>query len=246
MSIQGTVWLRTIQVSASFAELKHSVGFATERLGFQCFLYCGRFPNPHTKVHEFHLKNCPEEWVRDAVSSDAATDPLHRRALREVTPIFWHELVPYEPTWIARARKFGLATGVTLPVHGPDGRWSSLSLMKNRGGAGAERDIRAAIGKCHLLAAFIHEVTDRIMRNHVEPAIAAEECKIERCSLTERERDCLTWIAAGKTTAQAADILSVAERTVVFHLANARRKLGVANSHHAIMKAVSLGHIKAA
>jgi DNA-binding CsgD family transcriptional regulator len=33
---------------------------------------------------------------------------------------------------------------------------------------------------------------------------------------------------------------------VVFHLANARRKLGVVNSHHAIMKAVSLGHIKAA
>jgi len=64
--------------------------------------------------------------------------------------------------------------------------------------------------------------------------------------LTERERDCLIWIAAGKTTAEVADVLSVAERTVAFHLANARRKLGVANSHHAIMRAVSLGHIKAA
>jgi DNA-binding CsgD family transcriptional regulator len=84
------------------------------------------------------------------------------------------------------------------------------------------------------------------MRNQVGSAIPVEERKTESYSFTERERDCLTWIAAGKTMAEVADILSVAERTVVFHLANARRKLGVANSYHAIMKAVSLGHIKAA
>src|SRR6266852_6268407 len=130
VGLQGTCWLRTIQISASFAELKQSVGLATEQLGFRYLLFRGRFPNPRTKVFEFHLKSCPDEWQRDAVRSDVVFDPLYRRALREVAPIFWRELVPHEPIWVAHARKFGLATGVTLPVHGPDGRWSSLSLIK--------------------------------------------------------------------------------------------------------------------
>jgi len=246
VSLQGTYWVRTIQISASFADLKQSVGLATEQLGFQYFLYRGRFPDLRTKIHEFHLENCPDGWQRDAVSGDVALDPLYRRALREVTPIYWRELVPYEPAWIARARRYGLATGVTIPVHGPDGRWSSLSLVKNRSGTGVERYIRAALGRCQLLAVFVHDVADRILRNQVGMAVPVEQCKAERCSLTERERDCLIWLAAGKTTAEAASILCVAERTVVFHLANARRKLGVTNSHHAIMKAVSLGQIKAA
>ena len=246
MSLQGTCWLRTIQLSASFAELKRSVGLATEHLGFQYFLYRGRVPDLRAKTYEFRLENCPDGWQRDAVGGDAALDPLYRRALREVTPIYWRELVPYEPAWIARARRYGLATGVTIPVHGPDGRWSSLSLVKNHSGTGVERYIRAALGRCQLLAVFVHDVADRIIRNQVGSAFPVEQCQAKSCSLTERERDCLIWIAAGKTTAEVARTLSLADRTVVFHLANARRKLGVANSHHAIMKAVSLGHIKAA
>jgi len=246
VSLQGTCWLRTIQISASFAELKQSVRLTTEQLGFQHFLYRARFPDLRIKIHEFHLGNCPNGWQRDTVGGDVAFDPLYRRALREVTPIYWRELVPYEPEWIARARRYGLATGVTIPVHGPDGRWSSLSLVKNHGGAGVERYIRAALSRCQLLAVFVHDVADRILKNQVGMAVPEEHFKAEHWGLTGRERDCLIWLAAGKTTAETASILSVAERTVVFHLANARRKLGVTNSPHAIIKAVSLGQIKAA
>lgn len=55
MSLQGTYWVRTIQISASFAELKQSVGLATEQLGFQYFLYRGRFPDRRTKVRGVSL-----------------------------------------------------------------------------------------------------------------------------------------------------------------------------------------------
>jgi len=246
VSLQGTWWLRPIVIAASLAELARSLGVATEQLGFQYFLFLGRFPNLRAEVHEFQLKNCPAGWQSDAAASNLAGDPLYRRALREVAPIFWRELVPFEQAWIAQARKFGLATGVTLPVHGPNGRWSSLSLIKNHGRAGAERDIRAGLGRCLLLTVFVHDVADRIIRRQVGSVIPVEPRKSESWGLTERERDCLIWIAAGKTIAEVACILSVTERTVVFHLVNARRKLGAANSYHAIMKAVSLGHIRAA
>jgi DNA-binding CsgD family transcriptional regulator len=54
----------------------------------------------------------------------------------------------------------------------------------------------------------------------------------------------LTWAAAGKTMVGIADILSISQRTVFFHLSNARRKLGAANSRHAICKALALGLIE--
>jgi LuxR family transcriptional activator of bioluminescence operon len=246
VSLQGTYWLRSIRIAVSLAELKRSVGLATEELGFQYFDCQGRFPNIRSEVHEFQLANCPTGWQSDTSAANLIYEPLYRRALREVMPIFWRELIPYESNWIARARKFGLATGVTLPVHGSDARWSALSLIKNRSGAGVERDIRAALGRCQLLSIFVHDAADRIIRNQAGSAIPIERSKPEGWSLTGRERDCLIWTAAGKTIAEVASTLSVTERTVVFHLTNARRKLGVTNSHHAIMKAVSLGHIKAA
>ncbi len=244
MRLQGTCWLRSIQIAVSLAELTRSVGHATEELGFQYFGCHGRFPNIRSEVHEFEFANCPTGWRNDAPATNLAYDPLYRRALREVVPIFWRELIPYEPNWLARARRFGLATGVTLPVHGADLRWSALSLVKNHSGAGVERDIRAALGRCQLLSIFVHDAAARIVRNQAASAVPTERSRPE--SLTGRERDCLIWTAAGKTTAEVARTLSLSQRTVVFHLANARRKLGVANSHHAIMKAVSLGHIKAA
>jgi DNA-binding NarL/FixJ family response regulator len=39
--------------------------------------------------------------------------------------------------------------------------------------------------------------------------------------------------------------MPISRRTVIFHLSNARRKLGAANSRHAITRAISLGLIDA-
>jgi DNA-binding CsgD family transcriptional regulator len=60
-------------------------------------------------------------------------------------------------------------------------------------------------------------------------------------TLTARERECLSWIAQGKTGWETGAILRISERTVVFHLHNARRKLGVHNRSAAVARAVRLG-----
>lgn len=56
--------------------------------------------------------------------------------------------------------------------------------------------------------------------------------------LSARERDCLAWCAAGKSTWDISAILGVSERTVRFHLANARRKLDAATTIHAVAEAI--------
>jgi DNA-binding CsgD family transcriptional regulator len=49
------------------------------------------------------------------------------------------------------------------------------------------------------------------------------------------------WAAEGKIAWEIAHIIHVAERTVVFHVQNATRKLGVTTSQHAVARAVSVG-----
>lgn len=56
-----------------------------------------------------------------------------------------------------------------------------------------------------------------------------------------RERECLFWASLGKTAWETSVILGISRRTIEFHLANAIRKLGAANKHHATMIALSNG-----
>ena len=55
--------------------------------------------------------------------------------------------------------------------------------------------------------------------------------------LSKREVQCLQWLAAGKTYSEAATILDVSERTLRFHVGNAREKLGVTTTMQAVVAA---------
>jgi DNA-binding CsgD family transcriptional regulator len=62
--------------------------------------------------------------------------------------------------------------------------------------------------------------------------------------LSEREKSCLGWTALGKSSWEIGQILSISENTVVFHIKNAMRKLGVSNRTVAAVKAMQLGLIE--
>src|ERR1700761_9501368 len=58
-------------------------------------------------------------------------------------------------------------------------------------------------------------------------------------ALNEREVEVLTWAARGKTSAEIAKILDLTQRTVDFHIDNAREKLGAATRTEAVIKAAT-------
>jgi len=64
-------------------------------------------------------------------------------------------------------------------------------------------------------------------------------------TLTPRERECLHWVAHGKTDAEIALILSLSPRTVRFHVENAKTKLRVKTRVHAVAQALKLQAITA-
>ena len=62
-------------------------------------------------------------------------------------------------------------------------------------------------------------------------------------ALTGRERDCLAFVADGRTDWQIAALLGISEPTVRFHLNNARRKLGAVNRAQAVARFAGRGLI---
>ncbi len=235
-------WLKSVLLAGSLAELSASIGLTAGRLGFRHFIYRGRFPQSHSHTEEVRLDNCPEAWRARYGGDgwDTASNPVHLRALQEITPILWRQIPRCD--LFTELRTLGFITGVTNPVHGPGGQRSALSFIKNRGGQQAEREIQIALTKCHLLTTYVHDSAARIVKRrciagfdrHPEPP---------KESLNERECAILAWIASGKTISEIAGLLPISTRTVNFHLYNARRKLGAANSRHAITRAISLGLI---
>ena len=82
-----------------------------------------------------------------------------------------------------------------------------------------------------VLDAIIHARLSRVARLDVWP---------KTVELNDREVETLTWAARGKTSAEIAQILNLAKRTVDFHIDNARIKLGAATRVEAAIKAATV------
>ena len=67
--------------------------------------------------------------------------------------------------------------------------------------------------------------------------------RILRPLLSPRERECLQWTAAGKTTWEIAAILCISQNTVDGYIASATRKLGAVNRTQAVAVALRRGQI---
>jgi DNA-binding response OmpR family regulator len=81
-----------------------------------------------------------------------------------------------------------------------------------------------------LLAAIIAARLAGVARTELWPKLV---------ELNDREVECLTWAARGKTSADIAQILGLAKRTVDFHIDNARGKLGAMTRTEAVIKAAT-------
>jgi len=234
----GTWWLKRILAADSLVGLRASLTLIVHRIGFRYFVFRGRYAHLRSGQHEIRLDNCPAAWIEHC--SEAKPDPVHCRAMEEAVPVFWRECVFDHPDFFAAARRFGLMTGVTHPVHGPSGDRSSIGFIKGVGGVQAEREILAALSECQLISCYVHRSVAHILKLRFDRADPLVQPASPEPTLTKRERECLTWTATGKTAAEAAAALDLSESTIVYHLSKARRKLDAANSRQAISKAISL------
>ena len=244
---------RVLQTPTSLGGLRTAISLLIEGLGFRFFIFQARSPL-RTRIlnhaGDLFLSDTPltsSDFRREHRINAKSTD-IVRRALSGTTPVLWRDMRESDPALVARARAYGLLTGCSHVVHGREGDWSILSFIRDIEGPKVEREIDAALASCQLLSCHVHDAVARIampeMSTAQPPARTTPVAPTgDATQLSPREGECLALAGAGLTAAEIARHLNISERTAVYHLMVARRKLGSSKTRQAFTKAVALGLI---
>ncbi|MGB0135363.1 MAG: LuxR family transcriptional regulator [Dokdonella sp.] len=201
------------------------------RLGFDNWVYTGA--GAAHRVAD-RLNTYPAAWnAHYQRKGYLELDPVIEHCRHRSTPCLWASdprarRAGFITDYFREAADYGLRAGIGLPLHGPGGHTGMISVATDNN-AQAGENLRH-LGDLQLLASFMHEANHRLLCQSAQQEV----------HLTSREQDCLRWAAEGKTSWEIGQLLGIGERTVVFHIQNAARKLGVLGRRQAIAKAFAL------
>lgn len=205
--------------------------------GFEQVLY-GVVPSRHVRFENAFLRsNYSAEW-RERYDSGgfAYVDPTVGHCLSSTLPLIWAPATfgsGAPGALYEEASAHGIRSGVTLPVHGPQGEVGLISFASDaRPDAPFVRSVAEALPALSLIRDYAFASSARFREAKAEPELPR---------LTRRELEVLQWVMAGKSSWEVARITGCSEATVNFHLANVRQKFGVNTRQQAVVKAISCG-----
>jgi len=164
------------------------------------------------------ITNYPEDWRRWFDESGLGTsDPVHRASHRRMAGFLWHDMTSFSPprpgdeAIFARARRHGIHDGLTVPAHLPGEAHGSVSFAWRQGAPASPE----ALVFAQMIAGFAFEAA----RQMSAPLEAGA-----RPRLTDRQIECVRWVARGKSDGVIGQILGLSEDTISEHLRNARAR----------------------
>lgn len=211
------------QVFERMASVLTGFGFSSFLLGFA--------PENANDVRQLlWLNGWPLGWTehyhREQFFKD---DPVVQWTRQSVRPFEWSN-VPAKLTQTKRAKlvmdtaaDFGMRKGVVVPIFQGDSPIAGVSMSGER--PELSQQVKRAV---HLIGLYAYSSI---------AALRARSAVPERV-LTEGEREVLAWIRDGKTNADIAEIIGIAENTVNWRLNRAMQKLNAANRAHAVVCAI--------
>ncbi|MGH8855389.1 MAG: helix-turn-helix transcriptional regulator [Telluria sp.] len=207
--------------------------------GFDQILF-GVVSSRHARFETaFTRSNYSSEWrSRYDANGFAYVDPTVGHCLSSTLPLVW------APSTFANgapgelyeeASAHGLRSGVTLPMHGPQGELGMISFASDaRPDTPFERSIGQVLPALSLIRDYAFASSSSLREAKADPELPR---------LTRRELEVLQWVMVGKSSWEIARITNCSEATINFHLANVRQKFGVNTRQQAVVKAISLGMI---
>jgi DNA-binding CsgD family transcriptional regulator len=234
--------IAAMQERQSAADIAERFVAGASQLGFNKFSFVSRGRHCDGRRFERISTNYAPEWrARVRAQNYLDIDPTVRRARRSCLPFTWSELresralLPAQRQLFDEAAALGLRHGFTVPIHMTGGGEGLVALASDVG----TREFDAAIAHhrhdLHLLALHFHALHEQACRTQRAGGQDAPHPDIE---VTSREAECLLWTARGKSAWEAARVLGITERTVNFHVENARRKLNAQTKTQAVAQAI--------
>jgi LuxR family transcriptional regulator, quorum-sensing system regulator CciR len=205
---------------ASGTELADLLDTVTRELGFRYWALTHHVDIRRNPEKAIRLHNYPGEWVEyyDA-NSLGLTDPVHRASHVTMLGFAWSRipqmiaLTPRDREILAKGGSNGIGDGFTVPAHIPGESHGSCSFANPAGTALPADDLPLT----QLIGTFAFEAARRLWRVRPQRPMAPLTC---------RQRECLIWVARGKTDWEIAQILGINHQTVVMHLKHARDRYG--------------------
>lgn len=222
-----------LRSAANESEFFNVLAAAARSLGFDYCAYGMRMPLPLSSPKMFMLNNYPTAWQeRYAKENYLAIDPTVAHGIKSVAPLVWTESTFKScPSFWADASAHGINVGWAQSSYDPRGAVGMLTLSRSHD-AISEKELLSSSMQTSWLVQAVHEGMTRLLEAN-RPSSAA-------VVLTPREIEVLRWTADGKTSGEVGEIMSIAERTVNFHINNCLEKLGAANKTAGVIKAVML------
>ena len=180
----------------------------------------------------------PEWGQRYAEAGYQRIDPVVEGAARSFVPINWKDL-PWDTKkrqqFLKEAVECGIGNqGYTVPVRGPNGQFAMFVVNGTAADSQWARFIEMNSRDLLVVAHYFHQKVLEIEKIYGSPPPP---------NLSAREKDVLTYIAAGKSRAQVAHDLKISENTLRVYLDSARHKLNALNVPHAVAVGVQKGVI---
>lgn len=250
--------IASIESAESVAALTATLQGIVEELGFASFAF---IDTATTGLDDpLLVATNPAGWEADYRREGFVyVDPCLAAARRTNVPFKWTDLSLPEPRGrrvpgalktMRAARDHGYREGVVVPFHYADslGRtyasvctffWKN-TLAEFRGFFQPHRHTLHMI-----LLYWAQRVIDLSAQERRNPTrfLDTEGNPLATVTLTDRERDVLSWAARGKTVDETAVILGISIDTAETHVRNALRKLGASNKTQGTVTALYLGLI---
>jgi LuxR family quorum sensing-dependent transcriptional regulator len=212
------------------------VGAAFQRLvgkfGFTHFII-GRITATAENRGEMWAQSWPRDWYQIWTKQYYRFDPMVERARRSRAPFRWADMrLQTEAMGLhvfEEATAFGIHDGFSSSYSLGDGAVAGVTIGTS------EHDVDPRALTRVLLASACCETKLAQLMHTPSPAPSP---------LSARERECLHWVAAGKTDWDISEIIGISQQTTHKHVSNALRKLGASTRAHAVAIALSTNAIE--
>lgn len=196
-----------------------------------------------SRIKPFFHSTWPQSWLETYVEHGlAGADALVDTARRVTMPFSWSDIrEDIEELDRTRdgfrlmdlTRDYGWTEGFAVPVHGPDDYHGVVSYA----GAPLALGLKERI-PLHVMGLYAH---DRLLTLHERDPEGRRIIVADAAGLSERELAALRLLAVGLTDREMAERLGVAERTGLYYVQTARRKLGCRTRAQLMAEALRLG-----
>lgn len=220
--------------ASTVAEAWDAYMSSARRVGLTCGVACSI--SADKGIGETVLaSSCPPGWMQNYVEqSYQLVDPRVPMAAEAVTAFTWRLsdwdglLKGKQLAWRNENEAAGFYSGLVVPDR-RDGHLKVIALCGNPG------TIHPDDQKVLYYAGL--ETLDRMLALGM-----GADCDAP-VALSARERECLQWVAAGKSDWEIGTILSISEKTVATHVDRVKHKLKVTTRAQAIVAALRRGLI---